>query len=106
MQTVLEAVAEVAYNTDTCFIAFGIRSEFCLLLMEDFFLPKTFFFKVNLYISPAIYIPSKTLKTLNDFLFCHLFLKEVEGGWGGGGRGAEGHIVKVLMLVATAYNII
>ena len=74
MQTVLEEVGEVVYYIDTWFIAFGVRSEFCLMLMQDSFLPKTSFFQSQ-FVYLASYLCSKTLKTLNDFFFCHLFLK-------------------------------
>ena len=45
MQTVLEGVGEVVYYIDTWFIAFGVCLEFGLMLIQDFFLPKTSFFQ-------------------------------------------------------------
>ena len=77
MQTVFEEVEEgegVVYYIETWFIAFDACSEFCLMLMQDFFLPKTSFFQSQ-FVYLASYLYPKTLKALNDFFFCHLFLK-------------------------------
>ena len=45
MQTVLEEFGEVVNYTDTRFIAVGVCTEFYLMVMQDFFLPKTSFFQ-------------------------------------------------------------
>ena len=74
MQTVSEEAGEVVYYIDTRFITFGVCSEFCLMLMQDFFLPETSFIQSQ-FVYLACYSYPKTLKTLNDFFFCLLFLK-------------------------------
>ena len=43
MQTVLEENEEVVCYIDTWFIDVGVCTEFCLMVMEDCFLPKTSF---------------------------------------------------------------
>ena len=59
MQTVLEEAGEVGYYIDTWFIAVGVCTEFCLMVMQDFFLPEIPFFKVNLYIQGLHIFESK-----------------------------------------------
>ena len=92
MQTVLEEVGELLWHIDTWFVTFGVCSEFCLMLMRDFFLPKTSYFQSQL-VYLASYLYPKTMKALNDFFSCHLFL---EGG--------QRYFVKMFTL--TADNII
>ena len=62
MQTVLEEVGEVVYYIDTWFIAFGVCSEFFLIVMQDFFLPKTSFFQSQ-FISSQLFISQNTENT-------------------------------------------
>ena len=53
MQIVLEEIGEVIYYIDTWFIAAGVCTEFCNLIlnfkmvMQDFFPRKTLFFQIQ-----------------------------------------------------------
>ena len=79
MQTVLEEVGEVLYYIGSWFIAFRVSSEFYLMIMQDFFVPKTSYFKFNLYILPAI--QSQNIEnSAFRFVFFRLFFKQM-GAW-------------------------
>ena len=45
METDLEEVGEIVYYIDIWFIAFGVCSDFCLMLIQDVFHPRTSFFQ-------------------------------------------------------------
>ena len=52
--TILEEAGEIVYYLDTWFVAVGVCRKFCLMVMSDFFLPKTASFQIQFVYSGSI----------------------------------------------------